>query len=119
MMEDGFVVAEAIGYQAGPDFYAAEALKFGSSDKAMDFQRRTMLANCRTGRIRGMTPIPKLPGSVSFTVTPTRHPPYRASIVIGVNVIHLNLCECVETKDPISVVRQWAVGVGAQLGVHD
>jgi hypothetical protein len=117
MTTDGYVVAEAIGYQAGPDFYGAEALKFGSKAKALDFQRKTLLATCQMGLIRGMEPVPKMPGSVVYTVINTRRPPYRASIVIGVDVVHLNLCECVETNDPISIVRRWAIAIEAQLGV--
>ena len=117
MIADGFTVAEEIGYQAGPDYFGAEALRFPSVAKAADFQRRTLTATCNAGVVDGMKQIPALPGSFLFARSDTG-PPFRASLVIGPNVVHLNLCECVETVDPIGLLGRWAIRVAVQLGVR-
>ncbi len=107
MAQDGFTVAEGIGYQAGADFYGAEALNFGSPAQALDFQRQTLTASCARGVIQFVRPLDPLPSSVTFVRT-DGSAPYRASMVIGSSVVHLNICECVETLDPMALVAGWA-----------
>ena len=116
MKRDGFRGGAAVDYSAGPDHWNVVALRFASPAKAADFQRSTIDAFCSNGVIRGLKQIPTLPGSFTLTrLDPTS--PYRASLLVGSSVIHLNICSCVETKDPIGVVSKWAVTVGVQFGL--
>ena len=114
MTTDGFVVAEAIGYQAGSDVYGAEALDFASPAGAADFQQQTLAALCRTQTAHDMQPTTGLSDAATFVGT-DGFAPYRASLVIGSSVIHLNLCRCVETPDKVATVSNWARAVGQQL----
>jgi len=119
MTDDHFVVAEALGYQeqSGASF-GAEALQFGSTDMAADFQRRTLDASCASGHVSRMAAIGTIPAAVVFERTDGGTSPYRASFVVGAFVVHLNICECYDSPDLLAVARNWAVTVAEQLGVE-
>jgi hypothetical protein len=116
MAQDGFTVAEAIGYQAGADRYGAEALNFGSPEQALDFQRQTLTASCAHGVVQFVRRIDPVPSSVAFIRTDGTSP-YRASMVIGASVVHLTICECVETLDPLELVSQWARNTAGEMAI--
>ncbi len=114
MNENGFVVAEAAGYSAGSDSFGAESLNFASPAQALDFQRRTLDASCALGIVRDGRPIDGVPNSFAFIRT-DGYGSFRASLVLGVSVVHLNICECAETLDPLGAAAQWGQAVARQV----
>jgi len=42
--------------------------------------------------------------------------PYRAVFLAGDSVIHLRICECVDSPDDHALVDRWAQAVATQLG---
>jgi hypothetical protein len=118
MSRDGFKAGESVDYQAGPDHWNAVALDFASSAKAADFQRTTLSNFCSLGLIKGLKQIPSLPGAFTLTRLDPGTSPYRAVLLVGSSVVHLNLCTCIEATNPIGLVTRWANVVAAQLGVR-
>jgi hypothetical protein len=116
LRRDRFVVAEAIGYRATDAAYGAEILQFSSPANAADFQHQTLTALCNTGRVVRVAPIANIPGGVTFVRFST-YSPYRASFVVGTDVVHVNMCPCTEASDKLDVVQQWAREVATQLRV--
>ena len=117
MRRDGFNVGESVDYQAGPDHWNAVALDFASPVKAADFQRTSLSTFCSLGLVKGLKQIPSLPGSFTLTRLDPGTSPYRASLLVGSSVVHLNLCTCIETTNPIGLVTRWANVVAVQLGM--
>lgn len=116
MRRDRYKNGVFVEFAAGPDHWNAVALDFGSPAQAADFQRSTIDAFCSHGLVKGLKQIPSLPGSFTLTrLDPTA--PYRAFLLVGSSVIHLNICSCVEARDPIALVTRWAASVGTQFGL--
>jgi hypothetical protein len=116
MTIDGFKVAAAVGYTAGPDEFGAEALTFASPAAALDFQQRSLGFLCDLHVIDEIRPIEGAPGGFAF-VRPGAGPRFRASIVAGSSVVHVNLCRCVELPDLLGAATTWAQAIAKQLGV--
>jgi hypothetical protein len=84
-------------------------------DGSQIFQQRTLTATCAAGVVAHIEAAPDLPAGVLFRNTKRGVSPYRASMVIGSAVVHVNLCECVGVDDRIALVRSWAAAIAQQL----
>ncbi|MDQ1449463.1 MAG: hypothetical protein QOC79_2434 [Actinomycetota bacterium] len=107
---DGYVVAEATGFTLGEDHYGAEGLQFRNRASADDYNRTDILDLCGQGVVEGLRPIPGVADAFSFVLTDGLTP-YRAYLVIGDTVIHLNICSCVTVPDLQSLAERWATRV--------
>jgi len=115
LTSDGFVVAEANGYDGPGASGSAEAMQFGSPEQAVDFQRRTLNATCASGTVAQIDVPTDLPAAAIVRVTKPGLAPFRASIVVGSSVVRLVVCACVENGDYHELLHSWAQAVVKQL----
>ncbi|MEA2703650.1 MAG: hypothetical protein QOD63_1595 [Actinomycetota bacterium] len=112
MAENGLIVAETIGYQAGPASWGAEAFHLGSATQAADFARRLLLAECEAGVAAHIAPVPGLLGATTYTYHSWDFPAFRATLVLGDTVVLLNGCVCQPGRvDPRLVLDSWVRNV--------
>jgi hypothetical protein len=107
---DGYVVAEAAGFTRGGSLYGAEGLQFRSSANADDYNRSDIMELCDNGGVENIRRIPGVVDGVSFVRTDGLAP-YRAYLVIGDTVIHLNICSCVTVSKLQALAERWATRV--------
>ena len=107
---DGYIVAEGTGFARGEDRYGAEGVQFRDSASADDYLRSDIHDLCTDGIVANLRRIPGVADGVSF-IREDGLAPYRASLVIGDTVIHLNICSCLSASDPQSVAERWAVRI--------
>ena len=58
-----------------------------------------------------MVAMPELPGALAYRSTQPGQSPYRVTMIVGPEVVQLNLCECSSTTDHVALVRKWATTV--------
>ncbi len=116
MATDHFVGAFAVGYQAGDDLWGAEALRFATTAQAEDFLRTTLARSCELGYLSHPQAVPGVSGGVGYLYQFGGDPPYNSEFVVGSTVVHLNICECVQSLDPAGLTVAWGVAVAHQLG---
>jgi hypothetical protein len=116
MADDGFVIAENAAYERSSARYGASALQFASPEKALDFQRRTLTATCAAGVVHDIAPVPEVPGALAYRSVQPGQSPYRVSMIVGPEVVQLNLCECTTTSDRLALVGKWATAVADDFG---
>ena len=114
---DGYVVAEAEGFTLGDNRYGAEGLQFRDERDADDYNRDDIMDLCNHGSVASLRRIPGVADGVSF-IREDGLTPYRAYLVIGDTVIHLNICSCVTVRDLQSLAERWALRV-AQRSVGE
>ena len=116
MEESGFVLANTIGYEAGPAFFGAEAIRTGSPAQAAELERRLLTRACEAGVAMGLRPLAGIPGGVAFVYHDWDYPPYRATFLVGDTLVRLNVCICDENRgDPYAVLDGWARAVDARM----
>ncbi len=113
MARDGFVEADAVGFDLGPSHYGAEALRFASPAQAEDFNRGALSITCSRDSMRYARVIPGVPDGLTYLRTDGLSP-YRAVLVMGDVVVHLNICSCVTAPNPLALVGQWAAAVNTR-----
>jgi hypothetical protein len=115
---DGFSIAETIGYSGKVGDYGAEALRFTSTEQAVDFQRATLAAECKRGVATDVERLDGVPTAVTYAMDQRKLPARRSSTVIGPFVVRLVLypCDCVADQAK-SLLDDWTRFVSAQLGV--
>jgi hypothetical protein len=107
---NGYIVAEAAGFTVGDNHYGAEGLQFRDSASADDYNRSDIMDLRRYGSVASLRRIPGIADGVSF-IREDGLAPYRAYLVIGDTVIHLNICSCVTVSDLQSLAERWALRV--------
>jgi hypothetical protein len=107
---DGYIVAEAAGFTLGDNHYGAEGLQFRDSASADEYNRTDIIDLCTYGSVDNLRRIPGVVDGVSF-IREDGLTPYRAYLVIGDTVIHLNICSCVTVSDLQSLAERWALRV--------
>jgi hypothetical protein len=107
---DGYVVAEASGYTIGEDHYGAEGIQFRDAAGANDYNRSDITDLCDQAAVMNLRRIPGVADGLSLVRTDGLSP-YRAYLVIGDTVIHLNICSCVTVSDLQSLAERWALRV--------
>jgi len=117
LARDGFVTAAKIQFKQGDSLVDAEALRFASPARAAEFNHDTELAMCSARITRMLTPVAGAPGAIVSTYHDVGIPPYRASLVLGDTVVHLNVCHCAVPKgsSPLDVTAGWARAVYLQM----
>lgn len=113
MQKDGFVEAEGAGFDLGPSHYGAEALRFASPAQAADFNRGALSITCSRDSMRYTRLIPGVPNGLTYLRLDGLSR-YRAVLVMGNVVVHLNICSCLTVSDPLALVGKWAADVNAR-----
>lgn len=116
MEDNGFVRANAIGWDAGLTLFGAEAIQTGSPAQAAALQRRLLTDACEAGVASGLRPLAGIPGGVAFVYHDWDYSPYRATFLVGDTLVRLNVCICDDNRgDPYAVLDGWARAVDARM----
>lgn len=112
---DGFAIAETIGHSGTVGDFGAQALRFSSSEHAIDFQRAALTADCARGVAQDVEPLDGVPAAVTYRMDQRDLASQRVSVVIGPFVVLLDLYPC-RCSDDGMLVGNWARAVAEQLG---
>jgi hypothetical protein len=116
MADNGFIRADAIGFEAGETHFGAEAIQTGSPAQAAQLERRLLANACEAGVASALRPLAGVPGGVAYVYHDSDYPPYRAAFVVGDTVVRLTICICEDFGgEPYAVLDAWARAVDARM----
>lgn len=116
MEDNGFVMANVVGYEAGPTMFLAEAIQTASPAQAAALEHQLLDNACQAGLASGVRSVAGVTGGVGFVYHDWTRPPFRAMFLVGDTVVRLNMCICDDNRgDPYTVLDGWARAVNASM----